>query len=243
MSRAAVLMLTAWLTGCILLVSPSEGGPHCKIQGDGTDCGKCAVTLCQDAIDTCCGDAACESTLRATEACALGDPTGCRTVSDAATGAPSPAATLAGCIASRCKTTCREPRPDSRTTCLDTPLSKGTACACQLGGTPNGFECGTATVPDVLCCAPSFWPAVGVQCACLPIGCVAIPDGCICERVDYAVNAEERRCEGTHCCAADGLCRCGSRACGTGEREVRSCSLGELGCPRGQAKLDRCSVP
>lgn len=236
MARGAVLALVLPAMGCILLVHPHEYGDHCAIANASTDCGKCVTTRCQAELDTCCEGDACTATLGDLEGCAKDRGGACDTF--ARSGTP-----LAACVGSRCGGFCANAGGGgpSQTHCDEPFLAKGSACTCTTQSPANGLVCSPRTYAGTICCAPAGWPGPGIECACLPIGCFPNTEGCVCNRVDYAVP--ETTCAGVHCCAQDDGCFCTTRACNPGQREVTSCSVAEVGCPHGQTRVDSCSVP
>jgi hypothetical protein len=76
--RAIVLLTTAGLGGCILLIDPIEAGDHCGIEGGGA-CAECIRKSCQAPIDRCCANVACTGSpmLGGIDACGRGETAEC----------------------------------------------------------------------------------------------------------------------------------------------------------------------
>jgi hypothetical protein len=155
-------------------------------------------------------------------------------------------AALAECVLEKCSPYCQAVPPgagESETSCKESPLAPAAACSCTVQSIPaNDFTCSEAVERGSRCCAPSGWPAPGLQCTCRRLSCNPTEDGCFCSLVDYA--PEQETCAGqAHCCLAaghDDQCFCRSRECGPNETPVPACSLDVMGCGS-QVKQESCS--
>lgn len=227
------------IVGCILFVSPETLGEHCGFAGRDTDCGKCVATRCQNDVDACCREDACTATLVSLEGCASARDERCNATREAR-GAGGAAGALATCVASRCGGVCAKMTGESKTRCSEPSLIKGRGCTCELGAPGTDFACNTTVFPETVCCAPQGWPGPGLECSCLPIGCLPTNDGCICSRIDY--EGPGATCSGDICCSGFGGCHCGAtKACESSQKKVPSCALPQIGCPQGQKQLASCS--
>lgn len=230
------------LSGCILLVHPDEYGAHCRLAGSDSECGQCIVARCSAEVDTCCRDSSCATTLTDVEGCTVRRDPSCAAAKAAASLPSGASSSMGRCVAQRCAGECEQAGPESVTSCAGIRTSSGTACSCAQSSTPNSFVCSPATFPETICCAPAGWPGPGLECSCLPVRCSPSTDGCSCNRVDFAVDQHTKECSGgSHCCAADDDCRCGSAKCERSQREVASCSMAEVRCPQGQVEQLSCS--
>lgn len=240
-ARVSHLLAGLSLAGCVLFVPAAEIRDHCRVSGGESACGRCAIARCQAQIDTCCGQPACGEALAHLEACASRRDVACDELTGGASSQDKTVLGLAGCVATRCAGDCAAVSGPSRTHCAEPYLADGVACSCTLSDTPNQFVCAESNFPRTICCSPQGWPAQGLECSCLPIGCNPTADGCLCTRVDYSLAGLATECEGPHCCAADDSCACRARPCESWQREVKSCALGELRCPSGQLSVQTCS--
>ncbi|MBX3187701.1 MAG: hypothetical protein KF819_11825 [Labilithrix sp.] len=241
LSRVALIVAFALgspIFGCILFVSPEPLGEHCGFSGKEADCGKCVAARCQGEVDACCRDDACTSTLVSLEGCASARDDRCSAVRDAR-GTGGAAGALATCVASRCGGVCTKSSGASETRCAEPSLIKGRGCTCELGAPGTDFACNTEAFPETVCCAPQGWPGAGLACSCLPIGCLPSNDGCLCTRIDY--EGPGATCAGAICCAESDGCYCGTKQCQSSQPRVPSCTLAEIGCPRGQKRVASCS--
>lgn len=237
------MLASALTAGCVLLVSPPEGGETCLFGVSNTLCGACVVERCRDAVNDCCADRRCRDRLPQLEDCARNANASCDAFKQlsAEEAEESAGAALSLCVQRECPGRC-EAVGTSLTNCTDLPASARKGCSCRYGGVSNPQICSPLEYLDTLCCAPEGWPAPGQECSCMPIGCQPSPDGCICSLVDYANSATARTCEGTICCAADDTCVCGTTPCTTHQKQVERCSLEVLSCPRQQNRFWSCSV-
>ena len=65
-AQAAIILAgTLGSIGCIVFVSPTEGGAHCVMRGAETACGECVKVRCQRELDEACLDDALVAPLRA----------------------------------------------------------------------------------------------------------------------------------------------------------------------------------
>lgn len=246
LGTAAAGLLAA---SCVLLVSPSTYGDRCKLSGEETLCGRCLRDRCQPMIDGCCKDASCSATLNAVESCAVHSDSTCN---DLATRKSAPArdGELATCAMTQCAAVCRAFSGTSETKCAEPVFGRGATCSCVLAtAAGNDFECSPESYPATLCCAPSSWPADGLECTCLPLGCHATPDGCSCALVD--TPPDKSACSADKCCTSTidpDQCVC-RKDCFDAERRVPSCSLTAqvanvpaIGCKKGQIRVKSCAI-
>jgi hypothetical protein len=134
MRRAIVLVTTALLGGCVLLVDPIETSDHCGIAGAG-ECADCLRTKCQVPIDRCCANAECrgQRMLPAIDACGSGDTASCADMLSSPRIQKEEEA-LRSCASSACGRECTKGSPgtgaDNRPkwTCA-TPRDMGNVCA------------------------------------------------------------------------------------------------------------------
>jgi hypothetical protein len=228
------LAFVASSVGCILMVSPDEGGARCRFRGEDTECGRCLVARCQESIDVACTD---EPVLSAMEQCAAAGDEACERV---------PASDVATCMQVRCGTVCAARAGTSQTSCVDSFLGPGLACSCAFGvARPNERSCNPATYPRARCCAPRAWPSPAVECACNAVSCVASSLGCVCTLTDNLDPSSAEECKaapGDHCCALGDRCECISQVCTGAQREVEFCNRSELACPLGTLEVPSCSI-
>src|SRR4051794_37040503 len=97
--RLAVFAFLTVPLACVLVVDPAEYGAACRFAGETSQCGTCVATACRPLIDTCCGEAACQSTLRALDGCASKHDDTCTQLSQQDSE-------LGRCIASSCAAVC-----------------------------------------------------------------------------------------------------------------------------------------
>jgi len=228
--RAAALLLAATSVGCILFVSPPEGGDHCRFRGQSTACGVCLQSLCRTQIDGACFD---EAVLAPLEQCAAAGDGACDRI---------PASNVATCLHERCGAHCYAKVGASVTRCTESFLSPGLACACRVGGTTNDLACSVAAYPRTRCCAPAAWPGPALECTCKAFGCMPTSDGCSCTLSDNIDADTAQKCRGVHCCAVGERCQCRTRACSPGEREVAACARAETTCPTGTSEVSGCAI-
>jgi hypothetical protein len=248
MREAVVLVATALLAGCVLLVDvpANDFAAHCAFAGRGSDCGKCLVQRCQSALDACCGDGWCGGLMAQVEGCAATGDARCSAVRAAAASAQGDAAKLAACLAEPCRGACAPISGTSSSHCGDTRFGLGTACACTVGTAAlpaNTYACDSQTFPDTRCCAPATWPSVGTECSCLAVSCGPVRDGCSCFLSDAFDPSATRECRGDFCCQTASACRCGSQPCTGSEVAVASCGAATTPCAAKTVTLDRCSLP
>jgi len=246
----ASLAVAALLTGCILVVSPSDHGEHCRFEGEGSACGACLRDRCEALVDRCCGEGC--SALGALDRCARGEGGACEALAVASAGSAAEASAtrdLAACVTERCAAVCRTFAGTSETRCQEPAFGRGETCACATpseAAGANDFECSPAAYPGTVCCAPSSWPAAGQECTCLPFSCTSTPDGCACGLSESPPTSESRSCRARHCCARADTCVCRDKACFDLEEEVDGCqvpapeNLG--GCKAGQRRVESCSI-
>lgn len=231
--RALGFILLASLVGCIFVVSPEEYGTVCRFRGEDTQCGSCISTRCRQALDACCRDVTCGS-LDHLDPCAEERSSRCKDL-------VSHLDPFAECVKRECSATCVELTGTPTTSCREPRLGEGSACTCNSGGEVNDVVCNPQAFPQTICCAPEGWPAPGLECKCEPLDCRSSPDGCFCKLADF--TPKQRECSAVHCCVSEDVCRCTSEECSpTFEREVDSCSIAEVGCAKGQKKVDGCSA-
>ncbi len=240
-SFATAGLLSLVLAGCILLVSPPPpGGDRCVFSGEESPCGACMKEACQAAIDSCCGNSACTATLGTLEGCTTRHDGSCRGLLGPTAGADPTGAILSGCATQHCSAVCQERVGVARTSCTGAPFGEGNVCSCKLAGPPNDFVCARDTYPNTVCCAPEGWPAPGLSCSCLPLGCSPSPAGCFCALIDH--TPEQTTCASTRCCVEHDTCTCGSRSCYPWETAVPSCEVRAVGCRAGQTQVTSCSI-
>ena len=214
-----------------------------------TTCGKCLRDRCQPAIDGCCKDDSCKSTLAALEACAQRGDSACEELASRKGGAGNDLA-VTSCASSLCAAVCRTFEGASDTKCGESTFGRGATCSCKSApGAGNDFECSPATYAGTVCCAPEGWPATGLECTCLPLGCHPIPEGCSCSLIDTPPDLTE--CTATTCCASDidpDQCVC-RPSCFDNETRVPGCSVAAqratgpvIGCKKGQKRFASCSI-
>jgi hypothetical protein len=253
-ARALVAPLAVLVAGilpvsCVLLVAPATYGDRCKFDGEDTACGRCLRDRCQPAIDGCCKDGSCSATLGALEGCALRDAAACDELASRKGGAGNDLA-VGMCATTLCAAVCRSFSGASDTKCSESAFGRGATCSCMTAsGAGNDFECSPATYPGTVCCAPDGWPATGLECSCLPLGCHPIPEGCSCSLVD--TPPEQSECTATTCCVSnvdpdECVCR---PTCFDNETRVASCSVTAqkatgpvIGCKKGQKRVESCSI-
>lgn len=238
--KRLVTSLALTLAGCVLFVSGDRYGDACRFAGSETQCGACVRETCQAALNACCADDACGATLADLDACAKGDPTGCKRLS-VDQGAPaSTRAALAACVTGTCRSVCKDTSAASLTRCTLPILGNGKTCHCELSAQPNDQPCDATRFPDTICCAPETWPAEGQRCSCQKFSCGGGSD-CFC-RLSEDTTLTLAECSGAHCCVQNQDCSCGAQPCGLNQREVPSCSLSFLDCGPGQKRVDDCTV-
>ncbi|MEA2750443.1 MAG: hypothetical protein QOI41_4586, partial [Myxococcales bacterium] len=239
-SRVMVLSTVLGLGGCILLVSPSTYGEHCRFENERSACGACMASKCAGAVDACCRDGACDLTLALLELCAGGDPSKCTSLaSDLSAAAPSRSA-LASCFIDQCEATCRNATPTSNITQCSVPaFGRGQTCKCIVSNTPNDTVCNETAFPITVCCAPMGWPAPGLGCSCRAVDCGPTADGCLCGLQEGPSGGTQ--CSGTICCLDQDTCECGSRACLLQDQMVTSCTFASIGCAVGQQHVTSCA--
>jgi hypothetical protein len=245
----AVVIASLLAASCVLLVSPTTYGDRCKFTGEDTACGKCLRDRCQTAIDGCCKDDTCAGALTTLESCATRGDGACEELANRKGGAGSDLA-VTTCATTLCAAVCRSFAGASDTTCGERAFGRGATCTCNSApGAGNDFECSPATYPGTVCCAPDGWPATGLECTCLPLGCHPIPEGCSCSLVDAPLDQTE--CRATTCCASDiypDECVC-RPTCFDNETRVPGCSVTAqktngpvIGCKKGQNRVESCSI-
>lgn len=255
MFRALATLCAGLLAAsCLLFVSPEDYGERCKFAGEETACGRCLRERCQPSIDACCKDEGCSPTLAALESCAThADATESRCGELGASAArPGSDGELATCATTRCAAVCRAFTGTSATRCSEPDFGRGATCACTSApesGQGNDFECSPQSYPGTVCCAPPSWPADGIECTCLPLGCHKTPEGCSCALVD--TPPEQTSCTAPPCCASTvdpDQCVCRA-TCFDIERAVPSCSVtaqvgsvAVIGCKKGQKRVASCTI-
>lgn len=231
--RALGILLIATLVGCIFVVSPEEYGTVCRFQGEETQCGACVAAKCRREIDDCCRDASCDDVMASLDRCTASHGEECVSLKNSQ-------APLSSCVARECGPQCERLTGQSTTSCREPRLGEGSACTCTSGDDVNDVVCNPRVFPQTICCAPEAWPATGLECKCEALDCRASPDGCFCKLADF--TPKQRTCEAVHCCVSEDVCRCTSEQCSGFERPVTSCSIAELGCAKGQKRVDSCSA-
>jgi hypothetical protein len=246
-ARAATVLASLALASCVLLVSPKTYGDRCKFGGEETACGRCLRDRCQTAIDGCCKDDTCAGTMTALEGCAQRGACDELTSKKGATGNDL---AVTSCAETLCAAVCRSFTGGSDTKCGEPVFGRGATCSCKPApGAGNDFECSPATYPGTVCCAPEGWPATGLECTCLPLGCHPIPEGCSCALVDTPPDQTE--CSASTCCVStvdpdQCVCRPG---CFDNETKVAACAVTAqtatgpvIGCKKGQKRVDSCTI-
>lgn len=235
--RSVALLPPLLVASCVLVVNPEIGGSACHFQGEEGLCGTCIRNECQPAVDGCCADGACGTTMAALDGCASAHDARCDALKGAQGGAGGE---LAACVRTRCRGACEATSGTSSTRCDAIALSGRTACECSLSDRPNDFICSSALFSETLCCAPKSWPGPGLDCQCRSVSCQPTADGCRCT---LALNSPtDVECTGSICCASEDVCVCGERACDSWETRVASCNLGALRCKDGQSAVPSCSL-
>jgi len=241
-SSAAVL-----LAGCVLVVTPEAHGEHCRFAAEDTACGRCLRARCEPAIDACCTDDGCSGALALVDACSRGEAGACESLGGRSSAAVTSERDVGACAATRCAAVCRTFTGASQTACREPSFGRGATCACNVatGAAPaNDFDCSSTSYPGTVCCAPSSWPAPGLECSCRPLGCSSTPEGCFCHLVD--TPPESQSCEAANCCASFDQCACRDRCFLPQERVVARCAAPPPGttegCAEGQKRVDSCSI-
>jgi hypothetical protein len=229
-SRIAAIALLS--TGCILVVSPTHHGDHCRFAGVASQCGACLAQHCTAEIDSVCEDI---RTMAAIDSCA--EKHDC-----SALDALAPAqGVVSVCLAKNCGGVCRTLTGAPQTSCSEPSLSEGTACKCTGSASTNDFLCDPKVYPGTICCAPAVgWPSEGQACTCAQLACNATTDGCACGITTIAPS--NPTCTGGTCCADQEKCGCGARACYDSEKKVDACVLDVITCAKGQVRVESCSV-
>lgn len=236
-----VLVAVLGLGGCILLVSPSSYGEHCRFKNADSACGACMASKCAGAVDACCSDSACDPTLGLVERCAAGEERACSgTANERSAAAPSRTA-LAACFVDQCQATCRAQTPTTNITQCSVPaFGQGQTCTCLVSDTPNQTACNDTAFPNTVCCAPMGWPGPSLRCSCRAFDCGPTTDGCLCALQDGASGGTQ--CPGKFCCLDHDVCQCGSRPCLSQEQVVDSCTFASIGCAVGQQRVASCAT-
>lgn len=262
---AFAIFFSLGLTGCIFLVDslPDDTSTTCNLTtppfSDGTNaCKTCITNSCQSALNSCCGDTACQAQLNNVDSCANGE--GCSTLAQAG-GTEGATSDLISCIENNCGTKCygidAGPASDGSTSacigacppvCVST--SDQSECSCSVGSQKSGNTvtavCPSSSNSNSVCCATSEYPGVvGGSCTCQALYCEDEGDGiCNCE-LGATGSSTTTSCfpsggSSSCCLSADrGSCSCDpSNDCsGSGELAVEYCATDQWTCPNGQSSL------
>jgi len=242
--RSSTLALSALaaasVVSCVLFVSPDDHGTRCRFAGEETACGACLRERCQTDIDACCRVPACDKTLTEIDACAQGDRARCSVATSDHAAAEPTRASLAICLATKCREACLAPATTSITECSRPSFSGGHACTCVVSASPNDERCSEAVLPETICCAPQGWPGPGLRCSCRTVSCGPSSGGCGCFLADGTPRGAD--CRAAVCCQDNDVCRCGSAPCDPHEKPVAACSRATLGCALGQVRVASCEA-
>jgi len=227
---AAVALATfGAASACTFLLDgiPEELGNRCAFDGETTTCGNCLATSCRDAIDACCADE-CGTVLDKLEECALDHgPETCAQLKAANEDDDSDedderARDLALCVRSECDEECPSSAPVTH--CVET--DDGCSCVVDTDN-PNDSACKPSTGK---CCADPGYPAEGLECLCVEIGCSGDDGRCACG-VD---GGNKRTCDDLElpfCCIAEDGCVCRDYLeCFDDETATGSCSVEIFDC-------------
>jgi hypothetical protein len=241
-------LLLPLASGCIFFVGGGDLGETCTFDGrDEEPCGRCVAEHCQEAVNTCCGDRACERSLDLLDACASGDS--CYELERAQEARP-----LASCIEEACSDAC-DVRMHSRLLPASTACEvQSSYCSCTVPGPPgtevsepNGVACGAATFARAICCASSDWPQELSECTCFDAVCTTYSNACICELTtsNDPVFQVDLCTRGACCMSSDGSCGCTpeSSSCFDGDTRVESCSTAQVDCGPDRRGVESCSAP
>jgi hypothetical protein len=194
-------------------------------------------------VNDCCADSGCANALADLESCTTEHGAACATLQSGKV-AGSAGSALAACIAEKCLGECQPISGQSTTACSEPPFGQGSVCTCELASAPDDFVCSSAVYTGTKCCAPEGWPATGIQCGCLPLGCFPTSDGCLCSLVNYDPRemGGSGHCKTKHCCVQGSTCACRSGPCFDFETAVPECDVLAVTCDTGQKSVASCSM-